>query len=199
MSSEHARLTRPAESLTALVLQGGGALGAYQGGAFEALAARVDRPTGWPGSRSAPSTPRSSPATRPSAASSACASSGSASRPACRRRPGPAWMARSGPGPTTGRRSVARPLACRRSFSTGRPHPGGPTPRTDRACTTPARCARPCSNWSISTSSIAGRPACRWAPWTSKRATSPTSTTASSASAPSTSWPAARCRRAFRR
>ena len=44
MSSEHARLTRPAESLTALVLQGGGALGAYQAGAFEALADAAHQP-----------------------------------------------------------------------------------------------------------------------------------------------------------
>ncbi len=44
MSSEHVRLTRPAESLTALVLQGGGALGAYQAGAFEALADAAHQP-----------------------------------------------------------------------------------------------------------------------------------------------------------
>lgn len=38
--------SRPSDSLTALVLQGGGALGAYQGGAFEALADTA-RPPDW--------------------------------------------------------------------------------------------------------------------------------------------------------
>jgi len=35
---------RASRSLTALVLQGGGALGAYQGGAFEAMAAAGRQP-----------------------------------------------------------------------------------------------------------------------------------------------------------
>ena len=48
-----------------LVLQGGGALGAYQAGAYEALAEAGQCRTGWPASRSAPSMPPSSPATPP--------------------------------------------------------------------------------------------------------------------------------------
>jgi NTE family protein len=51
-----------------LVLQGGGALGAYQAGVFEALAEAGHAPTGSPASRSARSTRRSSPATRPNGA-----------------------------------------------------------------------------------------------------------------------------------
>ena len=43
---------------TVLVLQGGGALGAYQAGVYEALAEPASSPTGSPASRSAQSTPR---------------------------------------------------------------------------------------------------------------------------------------------
>lgn len=46
MATKRTRLDRSCESLTALVLQGGGALGAYQGGAFQALA-EADRPPDW--------------------------------------------------------------------------------------------------------------------------------------------------------
>jgi NTE family protein len=46
MATSHARATRRPEGLTTLVLQGGGALGAYQGGAFEALA-DADRQPDW--------------------------------------------------------------------------------------------------------------------------------------------------------
>ena len=60
----------------ALLLQGGGALGAYQAGVYQALAEADFIPTGSPASRSAPSTPRSSPATRPRRASTSCARSG---------------------------------------------------------------------------------------------------------------------------
>ena len=41
-----------------LVLQGGGALGAYQAGVYEGRSSEVSRPTGSPASRSARSTPR---------------------------------------------------------------------------------------------------------------------------------------------
>ena len=46
----------------ALVLQGGGALGAYQIGVFQALRKPASSRTGFPASRSARSIPRSSPA-----------------------------------------------------------------------------------------------------------------------------------------
>ena len=53
-----ARAGRRAGDECILVLQGGGALGAYQAGVFEALAAMNHTPTGSPASRSARSTPR---------------------------------------------------------------------------------------------------------------------------------------------
>ncbi len=61
---------------TVLVLQGGGALGAYQGGAYEALAAAGTRPTGWRESPSELSTGQSSPAIPQKSASTGCVSSG---------------------------------------------------------------------------------------------------------------------------
>ena len=60
--------SRPFERV-ALLLQGGGALGAYQAGVYQALAEANVSPTGSPGSRSAPSTPRLSPAIRRRSAS----------------------------------------------------------------------------------------------------------------------------------
>ncbi len=41
-----------------LVLQGGGALGAYQAGVYEGLATAGSPPTGWPARPSVRSTPR---------------------------------------------------------------------------------------------------------------------------------------------
>src|SRR5467141_1298729 len=68
----------PDYEVTALVLQGGGALGSYQAGIYEGLAQACNR-TGLPGSRLARSTRPSLPAIRPSGASSACADSGNSS------------------------------------------------------------------------------------------------------------------------
>ena len=47
----------PAEECI-LVLQGGGALGAYQAGVFESLSELFREPSWWPAYPSAPSTPR---------------------------------------------------------------------------------------------------------------------------------------------
>ena len=60
----------------ALVLQGGGALGAYQGGVYEALAEAKSIQTGSPAYRLEPSTLPSSRETRPTAGSIGCASFG---------------------------------------------------------------------------------------------------------------------------
>ena len=60
----------------ALLLQGGGALGAYEGGVYQALAERTFFPIGSPGFRSAPSTRLLSWATHPRGALRACANSG---------------------------------------------------------------------------------------------------------------------------
>ena len=60
----------------ALLLQGGGALGAYQAGVYEALAEPIFIPTGSPASRSAPSMRPSSQVTRRNPVSIGCASSG---------------------------------------------------------------------------------------------------------------------------
>ena len=62
-----------------LVLQGGGALGSYQAGVYEALASSEYLPDWAPGSRSAQSTPHSSPAIDPMTVSDICALSGTRS------------------------------------------------------------------------------------------------------------------------
>ena len=61
--------TTPAKAQRVLVLQGGGALGSYQAGAYQALCHRISSRNGSPASRSAPSMPPSSPATSPTSAS----------------------------------------------------------------------------------------------------------------------------------
>ena len=66
---------------TALVFQGGGALGAYQAGVYQALAEADARPIGSPASRSERSTRRLSPATRRICGCRGCANSGNSRRP----------------------------------------------------------------------------------------------------------------------
>ena len=63
-TSDPAPATKPADAQRVLVLQGGGALGSYQAGAFQALCPQASSRNGSPASRSAPSMPRSLPATR---------------------------------------------------------------------------------------------------------------------------------------
>ena len=61
-SSHSAPATTPAKAQPVLVLQGGGALGSYQAGAYQALCHLISSRNGSPAFRSAPSTPPSSPA-----------------------------------------------------------------------------------------------------------------------------------------
>ena len=75
------RLEVPEYDVVALVLQGGGALGAYQAASMRACTKPASGRTGWRASRSARSTPPSSPGRPNPSAWIACASSGKRSAP----------------------------------------------------------------------------------------------------------------------
>ena len=79
--SRRAVVKRPAHALTVLVLQGGGALGAYQAGVYEGMQRSRHRARlGHRRVHRRDQRARSSPATRPRIASRGCANSGSACR-----------------------------------------------------------------------------------------------------------------------
>ena len=102
---------RPAgyDKKVALVLQGGGALAATRPGCTRRWPGPTICLTGWPASRSAPLTPRSSPAMHPASAWRSCGSSGKASPRRQRHRGVLAGRAR---GRLDGIASSVRPAHC---------------------------------------------------------------------------------------
>ena len=205
------RAERPGHYETvALVLQGGGALGAYQAGVYEGLHEAGIGRTGSPASRSARSTPRSSPAIRRSAASNALrefweticspASCRDAAQPDLADQP-PVRHAttRAGSprlrGDAHPRRRAARLLHAALSAALA---PAARAARARPASTTPRRCAARWSGWSISTASTHGGCASRvGAVDVATGNFDVFRQRATCGCGPSTSWPPARCRPAF--
>ena len=180
----------------ALVLQGGGALGAYQAGVYQALHEAGLEPDGITGAldrrhqrrhhrRQSAGTPAAAPA----------------------RILGPRHRAAAGGFRRTTTRRTARMTffvaadACAgpaRVLHAARPEPVVRTARQRRrhvVLRLRPRCARRCCAWSISTCSTAATSASPAARSTSPAATTSISTTRSQTFAPSTSWPVRRCRR----
>ena len=136
----------------ALALQGGGALGAYEAGVYEALAELGYAPDWLVGVSIGALNAAIIAGNRPSGGWSACASSGISFRPISARCP-PRLPGRGGPPISREARCAPRSTACR-AFS--RPA----SARSSRS-TTPPRCTIRWSGSSTSTASMRAKPACR--------------------------------------